>query len=357
MKLCILGNGLTSLSLAKCLVNLGMSIIIFPTKKNLDQDKSRTIGISKKNLDFFNKKILNINKFLWKIYKIEIYSENLKNEKVLNFENKNEELFSVIKNFDLYKTLFVSLKKSNLVKFKKKISYDILKKKNYKLIFNCDFNNLISKKFFNKRIKKDYNSFAYISILKHEKLSNNQTASQIFTKKGPLAFLPISPTETSIVYSIKNEKSLNLENLIKKYNTKYKIIKIQNFVTFKLESLNLRSYYHENIIAFGDLLHKIHPLAGQGFNMTIRDIKEINELIQFKINHGLDLDTSICLDFEKNTKNRNYLFSNGINFIYEFFNFENKINNNSLSKTVKFLGNNYSINSFFKKFANKGLEI
>ena len=55
--------------------------------------------------------------------------------------------------------------------------------------------------------------------------------------------------------------------------------------------------------------------------MTIRDIKEINELIQFKINHGLDLDTSICLDFEKNTKNKNYLFSNGINFIYELAHF------------------------------------
>ena len=41
MKLCILGNGLTSLSLAKCLVNLGISVVIFPTKKNLDQDRSR----------------------------------------------------------------------------------------------------------------------------------------------------------------------------------------------------------------------------------------------------------------------------------------------------------------------------
>ena len=357
MKVSILGDGLTSLTLAKSLVNQGISVDIFLERKIKKNNKIQTIGISKANIDFFNKNILNINKFLWKINKIEIYSENLKNEKVLNFENKNEELFSVIKNFDLYKTLLVNLKKSNLVKFKKKISFDSLKKKNYKLIFNCDFNNSISKKFFNKRIKKDYNSFAHISILKHEKLLNNQTASQIFTKKGPLAFLPISPTETSIVYSVKNEKNLNLENLIKKYNTKYEIIKIQNFISFKLESLNLRSYYYENIIAFGDLLHKIHPLAGQGFNMTIRDIKEINELIQFKINHGLDLDTSICLDFEKNTKIKNYLFSNGINFIYEFFNFENKINKNSLSKTVKFLGNNHSINSLFKKFANKGLEI
>ncbi len=357
MKVSILGDGLTSLALAKSLVNQGISVDIFSERKIKKINKIQTIGISKANIDFFNKNILNINKFLWKINKIEIYSENLQNEKVLNFENKNEELFSLIKNFDLYKTLFLHLKKSNLVKFKKKISYDILKKKNYKLIFNCDLNNSISKKFFNKKIKKDYNSFAYISILKHEKLSNNQIATQIFTKNGPLAFLPISPTETSIVYSVKDEKNLNLENLIRKYNIKYKITKIQNFINFKLESLNLRSYYYENIIAFGDLLHKIHPLAGQGFNMTIRDIKEINKLIKFKINHGLDLDTSICLDFEKNAKNKNYLFSNGINFIYEFFNFENKIKINNLSKTVKFLGSNYTINNFFKRFANKGLEI
>ena len=129
MKVSILGDGLTSLTLAKSLVNQGVNVDIFSERKTKKINKIQTIGISKANIDFFNKNILNINKFLWKINKIEIYSENLKNEKVLNFENKNEELFSVIKNFDLYKTLFVSLKKSNLVKFKKKVSYDILKKK------------------------------------------------------------------------------------------------------------------------------------------------------------------------------------------------------------------------------------
>ena len=118
---------------------------------------------------------------------------------------------------------------------------------------------------------------------------------------------------------------------------------------------NLRNYYHKNIIAFGDLLHKIHPLAGQGFNMSIRDIKEIVNLIKFKINHGLDLDNSICIDFEKKTKHKNYIFSNGIDFIYEYFNFENKINNDILSKTVKILGKNRFANKYFKKFADNGI--
>ena len=55
-------------------------------------------------------------------------------------------------------------------------------------------------------------------------------------------------------------------------------------------------------MAFGDLLHKLHPLAGQGFNMTIRDIKIFLELIKFKIKNGLEIDSSICLDFEKKNK-------------------------------------------------------
>ena len=357
MKVSILGSGLTSLTLAKILINQGINVDIFSNQKSRRDNKTQTLGISKSNIDFFNKNILNIEKFIWDINKIEIYSENLKNEKLLNFGNNNKTLFSIIRNFDLYNYLLLSLKKSKLIKFKKRISYKNLIKNNYNLIFNCDYNHFITKKFFYKKIIKNYNSFAYVSTLKHEKLLNNNTASQIFTKNGPLAFLPISQTETSIVYSIKNKGNVNFEKLIKNYNVKYKILKINKFMLFELKSSSLRSYYYKNIIAFGDLLHKIHPLAGQGFNMTIRDIKTIHKLIKFKKDHGLDLDVSICSDFEKNTRDKNYLFSNGIDLIYEFFNFENKLKVNHLSKSIKYLGKNKIINNFFTKFADNGIVI
>ena len=146
-----------------------------------------------------------------------------------------------------------------------------------------------------------------------------------------------------------------MEELIKKYNNKYEIFKINKIFSFELKSSNLRSYYKENIIAFGDLLHRLHPLAGQGFNMTIRDIKELHKLIEFKKEHGLNLDTSICSDFEKNTKNKNFLFSSGVDFIYEFFNLENKLNNNTLSKSIKLLGKNKIVNNLFTKLADNGI--
>ena len=69
------------------------------------------------------------------------------------------------------------------------------------------------------------------------------------------------------------ETKENIEKLIADKNIKYKIKNIEEINNFDLKFLNLREYYHNNILAFGELLHKIHPLAGQGFNMTIRDIK------------------------------------------------------------------------------------
>jgi 2-octaprenyl-6-methoxyphenol hydroxylase len=357
MKVSILGNGLTSLALAKMLVNQGIKVDIFSNQKIKKINKNQTLGISKTNINFFNENILNINKFLWNINKIEIFSESLKNDKILNFENNSETLFSIVKNFDLYNYIYLSLNKNKLVKFKKKINYQNLIKKDYKLIFNCDYNHPISKSFFYKKIKKNYNGYAHISVIKHEKLVNNFVASQIFTKKGPLAFLPISSTETSIVFSVKGKKDIDFVNLIKKYNNRYNIFKMTKSLSFELKSSNLRTYHHGNIIAFGDLLHKLHPLAGQGFNMTIRDIKKILELIKFKKEHGLDLDKSICKDFERNTKSKNYLFANSIDFIYEFFNFENKIRNNTLSKSVRFLGKNKMINKFFTNLADAGISI
>ena len=41
------------------------------------------------------------------------------------------------------------------------------------------------------------------------------------------------------------------------------------------------------------------PLAGQGFNMTIRDIKILLEIIKKRLDVGLSLDSSVNLEFQK----------------------------------------------------------
>ena len=349
MKVCILGDGLTSLTLAKALVNEGIYVDIVTNKKKKSYDKIRTIGVSKSNIEFFNTNILDIRKLLWDINKIEIFTDNFKSEKLLNFED-NDKLFSIIKNYDLYNLLLLKLNKNKFFTFKKKINY-----KNYKLIINCDLGNEITKKIFHKKIMKNYESYAHTALIDHKEITKNHTAIQIFTKRGPIAFLPISKKQTSIVYSARGKKDVDLEILIKRFEARYKNVKINKIHIFELKSSILRSYYYKNILAFGGLLHKVHPLAGQGFNMSIRDIRELIKLIKFRIDHGLDLDNSICIDFEKKIKHKNYLFFNGIDFIYEFFNLESKIKNPLLNKSIQIVGKNKIINKFFIKFANNGI--
>ena len=107
------GNGLTSLTLAKTLANLGIYVDIITCNYPNNINTTRTLGISQSNLEFYNKKITNIKKFLWGIRRIEIFSENLKNEKILNFENNNQNLFSLIKNNELIDHLLVEIRKVN----------------------------------------------------------------------------------------------------------------------------------------------------------------------------------------------------------------------------------------------------
>jgi len=356
MKVCILGDSLSSLTLAKALVNQNIYIELISLKKNYKIGQSRTLGISKSNTNYFKENIINIDKLLWKLNKIEIYSDNLKNEKLLNFENNNDQIFSIIKNHELYRVLKKNLFKN---KFFKKKNFNGKKSSiinNFDIIINCDYLNDFTNKYFSKKIIKKYDSIAYTTVINHEKILNN-IAIQIFTNKGPLAFLPISNSKTSIVYSVYGsiKKETNITELIRHYNFKYKINKIDKIDSFKLSSLNLRSYYHNKILAFGDLLHKVHPLAGQGFNMTIRDIKVLVDIIKNKVDLGLPLDSSINDEFEKCLKHKNYIFSSGVDFIHKFFDIERKIKNNILSKSVQFLGKNSSINKIFTKIADEGI--
>jgi len=361
MKICLIGNSLTTLSLGKNLINKKIKVFNYVTD-NKTISRTRTIGISKDSLDFFNKEIIQLKKNMtWDIKKIDIYTEKYKDQKILNFEESRTKLFSMFKNNEINEYLEKNLKKN---KFFKKIlvkNNQSLKKvinMNFDLIINCDANNMIAKEFFFRKINKNYNSKAFTCIIEHKKITNN-TATQIFTKIGPIAFLPLSNFKTSIVFSV-NVKNKNFDDkeilkLIKFYNYKYKIINFSKLEKFNLSFSVSRNYFYRNILAFGDAIHRVHPLAGQGFNITIRDIKVLSELIQKRIELGLALDNSIFQEFENRTKHLNYIFTSAVDLVYEFFKFDNKINNNISKEIFKLMDRNKNFNKFFYKYANKGL--
>ena len=373
-KICIIGEGLTALMLAKVLLDLNLKIDlvnqnIFSKKKN----QTRTVAISSNNFSFLKKQeIISAKKnSSWKINKINIFNSKFnKSKKVLDFKKKGDvPIFYMIKNNHLFLKLKSRIKTNPLLKIltTKQILKKLNSKKiknNYSLIINCSSSNFISKKFFFKTIKKKYQSTAITTIIKH-KFFLNDVASQHFTEVGPIAFLPIAKNYTSVVWSIDLNKKMSKNflndkfikgEILRLFNNKCKNTTFSLFNKFNLNFLVPRNYYNKNILIFGDALHQVHPLAGQGLNMTIRDIKNLKLIIEKKINLGLQIDQSVLIEFSKKIKSYNFLFLNSINFIEKYF----SINNYNFNKLSEFLLDKINKNSLLKNFiidsADKGIE-
>ena len=360
MKICLIGQNLTNLILANVFAEKKLNVDVFLNEKIKNVKTNRTIAISPENFDYL-KLITKSNIVSWKTNEIKIFTENSKNKEIINFNKKKKELFNLLSYLKLNETFSKKLKKSKYIKllYSDASNSVFLKKiKNYDLVINTDNKNIISKKFFTNKIKKNYRSSAYTFLINH-RYKKNDIATQVFTKFGPLAFLPLSNTQTSIVYSFNGKEisDAKILNLFKKYNSFYTLTKISKIEKFIISFEMLRNYTHDNILAFGDSIHRIHPLAGQGFNMTIRDIKLISKIIDKKISLGLPIDISVAEDFQNSTRHLNYLYGKAIDGIYEFFRLDNNINNSISEPIFKVLNKNSIFKKYSEILSNKGLNL
>jgi len=363
MNICLIGNGPTALVLAKILLSKNICVHHLIKSRKNRISKLRTIGISNTNVDYLEKFFPKLRNLGNPIKEIKIFNENNINKQILNFNYQNSIKFYVFKYQDLIKYFNKFLAKENNIKTflsKKFNTYSERFKKKYDIIIDTELNTQNSLKIFFSKINKDYNSTAYTTIINHDKINNN-IARQIFTSHGPIAFLPLNENKTSIVISIKRSNKIidkdKILDVIKKNNLIYKNINFNSFESFNLKFSMLRKYKSDNILAFGDKLHTIHPLAGQGFNMSIRDIKVLSKLIDEKIKYGLPINKIILEEFEDLVKHKNVIFSTGIDFIYEFFLIEKKFPKVISKNLFNFLNRNKTFNKFSELLADKGISI
>ena len=214
-------------------------------------------------------------------------------------------------------------------------------------------------KFYNKivtkrSINKDYKEVAITGYVKHNLKTLN--TSQFFLKEGPLAILPFSKNCFSFVWSLDKGFYKNnckkIKNLVKtkilEILKNQKNITISNVQSYPI-SLGLKRQYHEkNILILGEGLHTIHPVAGQGFNLVLRDIKKFKEIIKYYSGLGISVKNSYALnDFYINRKPENIIMGLGVDATHKFFKqnkyldpfkevvINNITNNNTLKKLVK----------------------
>ena len=386
-KVCIIGGGLTGLITAIVLSKLNLKIDIITDNTNQNITSSRTTAISQHNYDFLKK--LKIFKFskkeFWPCSKMKLYTEDNKEKlnEIFKLEIKqalNNQILYMIKNSKITKSMIENIKKNKLISFKtQKTISEILpfgllkgiklnnKNYSYNLIIICtgSNSNLVKKIFNDRSFQHSYGEISISTVLTHSSLDNN-IARQIFLDNEILALLPISNRETSIVWSVKKnifekykKKNLFFKNKIKFYTKDFlKKVNFSSAIEYKnLNFLTRDKYYQDRILLFGDALHLVHPLVGQGFNMTLRDLSSLKKILLNRINLGLDVGSSDVLsEFSNNTKSGNFIYSLGIDFLKSCFSFDKKTFNDFRNIIVKQLDKNNSAKNIFFNLADKGIK-
>ena len=134
----------------------------------------------------------------------------------------------------------------------------------------------------------DYRQRGVVAFVETEKL-HEQTAWQRFLPGGPLAFLPFVEGRSSIVWTLPNEEAdrvLALQDdafdreLTSAFEARLGEVRaVSRRAAFPLRRQLADAYVSGKVLLMGDAAHVVHPLAGQGVNLGLRDVARLRDAI------------------------------------------------------------------------------
>jgi 2-octaprenyl-6-methoxyphenol hydroxylase len=151
----------------------------------------------------------------------------------------------------------------------------------------------------------NYGQSSIVVTVSHER-EHNGRAEEHFLPAGPFAILPLKGRRSSIVWT---EETSEAERIMRLSDAEFHAELERRFGlhlgdieavgarrAFPLGLSVARAFVAERVALVGDAAHVIHPIAGQGLNMGLKDVAALAEVIVEALRLGLDPGAAPALD-------------------------------------------------------------
>ena len=189
----------------------------------------------------------------------------------------------------------------------------------------------------------DYDQSGIVVTVGHER-DHHGRAEEHFLPAGPFAILPLSGKRSSLVWTEKRAEAARITalsegefhgELERRFGLHLGEIKaLDKPRAFPLFYFVARSFIAERMALVGDAAHVIHPIAGQGLNMGLRDVAALAEVVVDAARLGIDLGQADVLERYQRWRRFDTMAmgfaTNSLNFLFS--------NQSTLLRTVRDIG-------------------
>ncbi|MFC0284446.1 FAD-dependent monooxygenase [Camelimonas abortus] len=142
-----------------------------------------------------------------------------------------------------------------------------------------------------------YGQSGVVATISHSR-PHHGVATQHFLPSGAFAILPLTGNRSSIVWSERDEnipaiRALDREDLLAEIRRRFGLergsLHLDHYPVgvFPLSLGVARRFHAPGMVLAGDAAHQVHPIAGQGLNLGLRDVMALEELVVRAIRLGL----------------------------------------------------------------------